>query len=231
MPKESVLHEGPGSTTGKRTTTRVRRRQQLIDATIDCIRKHGISGTTMGRITGLAGLSVGQANFYFETKEKLLEETLRFLAEEHHAHWKAGYEKADLSPQTKLRAIAASHFHPHICSRKKIATWYGFFGEAGSRSHYRDIVNKIDSERRELSTTLCRQIIADGGYEGLDPEDIAFTLEGLYDGFWLNILMYPGKFSRHDAMRRVETYLAQNFPDHFKHSQAPDAANRKRSKP
>ncbi|MCP3968833.1 MAG: TetR family transcriptional regulator [Rhodobacteraceae bacterium] len=198
-----------------RTASRQVRRQQLIDATVESIAKHGIAKTTMTTVTRTAGLSIGLANFHFSTKDNLFEETLRFLAEEHHEFWKKSYDKADLAPAGKLIAIVAAHFHPSICNRKKIAVWYGFFGEAGARASYRKLANEIDAERRDQTEDLCRQIIAEGCYENVDATDVAFMLEGLYDGFWLNILMYPGEFSRFDAMRRIEAYLAQMFPGHF----------------
>lgn len=205
-----------------RTASKQVRRQQLIDATIESIAKRGISGTTMTTVTKAAGLSMGLANFHFSTKQNLFEETLRYLAEEHHEFWKKSYEKANLAPEDKLRAIVAAHFHRRICNRKKIAVWYAFFGEAGPRASYRKLANEIDAERREVSTELCLQMIEDGGYEGVDATDVAFMLESLYDGFWLNILMYPGEFSRHDGMRRIEGYLAQIFPKHFQRPAPPD---------
>lgn len=198
-----------------RTASKEVRRQQLIDATIESIAKHGFAGTTMTTVTRAAGLSSGLANFHFTTKQNLFEETLRFLAEEHRDQWKKSFEKADLAPEAKLLAIVAAHFHPNICSRKKVAVWYGFFGEASARASYRELANEIDTERREVSVDLCRQIIKEGGYNNIDPDDIAFTLEGLYDGFWLNILMYPGEFSRFDAMKRIQEYLSQIFPNHY----------------
>lgn len=198
-----------------RTASKEVRRQQLIDATIESIAKHGLTGTTMTTVTREAGLSLGLANFHFSTKQNLLEETLRYLADEHHQFWKKSYQKASLAPEAKLEAIVAAHFHPTICKRKKIAVWYGFFGEAKSRASYRKLVADIDAERFNLSTRLCRNIIQQGGYENIDPENIAMTLEGLYDGFWLNILMYPKEFTRFDAMRRIQEYLADLFPKHF----------------
>ena len=57
------------------------RRQQLIDATIRCIAQHGLSAVTMQMVTREAGLSVGIANLHFESKDNLLKETLRFVAE------------------------------------------------------------------------------------------------------------------------------------------------------
>jgi TetR/AcrR family transcriptional repressor of bet genes len=61
------------------------RRQQLIDATIRCIAQHGLSAVTMQMVTSEAGLSVGIANLHFESKDNLLRETLRFVAEEYHS--------------------------------------------------------------------------------------------------------------------------------------------------
>ena len=205
-----------------RTASKEVRRQQLIDATIESIAKHGIAGTTMTTVTQAAGLSMGLANFHFSTKQNLFEETLRFLAEEHHNHWKVSYEKANLAPEAKLRAIVAAHFHPKICNRKKIAVWYGFFGEAKARASYRKLADEIDAERRDLSVALCRQIIEEGGYDNVEPVNIVFTLEGLYDGLWLNILMYPGEFSRFDMMKRIEDYLALVFPKHFEQPRPQD---------
>jgi len=205
-----------------RTASKEMRRQQLIDATIESIAKHGLTGTTMTTVTREAGLSVGLANFHFSTKQNLFEETLRYLAEEHHQFWKKSYEKANLAPEAKLEAIVAAHFHPTICKRKKITVWYGFFGEAKSRASYRTLVADIDAERLNISARLCRDIIKEGGYENIDPENVAMTLEGLYDGFWLNILIYPKEFTRFDAMRRIQEYLAGLFPKHFERPPTPD---------
>lgn len=198
-----------------RTASKEERRQQLIDATIESIAKHGISGTTMTTVTGIAGLSIGLVNFHFSTKETLFEETLRFLGDEHRAQWKKDIGKANLTPQQKLLAIADAHYHPRIGNRKKIAVWFAFYGEAASRAKYRTIMQETDTERWQEAVSLVDQIIAEGGYSGIRAEDVADTLEGLYDGFCLNILIYPGEFKSEDAKRNIRNYLAGIFPDHF----------------
>ncbi|GGD28168.1 TetR/AcrR family transcriptional regulator [Sinisalibacter lacisalsi] len=191
------------------------RRKQLIDATITCVSKYGISGTTLIAVTREAGLSLGLANFHFKSKDALLAETLNALAEEHRALWMKALDRPDLTAADKLRAMVDAQFHPRVCSRKKLAVWFAFFGEAAYRKSYRLGSSHIDIERQEISADLCREIIAEGGYEGVDPEGVSHTLESLFDGFWLNMLMYPVKFRREDAARRVFTYLAAMFPDHF----------------
>ena len=56
-----------------------RRRGQLIQATIESIARHGLSGTTMARVAQAAGLSTGIVNFYFQTKDALLLATLEHV--------------------------------------------------------------------------------------------------------------------------------------------------------
>lgn len=203
----------PKAPTGRTASKEVRRRQ-LIEATINSIAKHGISGTTMTTVTRLAGLSLGIVNFHFENKENLFAETLKFLAEEHRDHWRKAYETAGPEPEAKLLAIVDAHFTKTISSRKKLKVWFGFYGEVGYRAAYRKLMTDIDGERWSISTELCRAIIEDGGYDNQDARNVSDTLEGLYDGFCLNILMYPGEFSRHDARARVRDYLANVFPRH-----------------
>lgn len=212
---ETLRNPKPDAKPVKRTQSKEVRRTQLIEATIDSIARHGIGGTTMSTITEAAGLSVGIVNFHFDSKQNLFEETLVFLAREHHDHWHRAYTDAGLSAPEKLLAIVDAHFHPKICTRKKLAVWYAFFGEARRREIYRKLIDEIDDARFDLSTGLCAQIIADGGYDVPPARVIARTLEGLYDGLQLNILMYPGSFSRAQGNNQIRAYLASVFPHHF----------------
>ncbi|MDX1780638.1 MAG: TetR family transcriptional regulator C-terminal domain-containing protein [Thalassovita sp.] len=191
------------------------RRAQLIDATITCISKHGISGTTLTGVTKEAGLSLGLVNFHFKSKDALLTETLNTLAAEHRELWMRAVKRDDLDATAKLSAIVDAQFHPRVCSRKKLSVWFAFYGEAEHRQAYRASSSHIDTERQEICADLCRWIIEDGDYAGQDAEGISVTLESLFDGFWLNMLMYPAKFTRDVAARQIMAYLATVFPKHF----------------
>ena len=57
------------------------RREQLIEATIDTIAKYGFRKTTLSQVAKRAQLSQTIVNFYFKTKDGLLLEMLKFLAE------------------------------------------------------------------------------------------------------------------------------------------------------
>jgi TetR/AcrR family transcriptional regulator, transcriptional repressor of bet genes len=211
LPKSAAQTAG----TPPRTASREVRRRQLIEATINSIAQHGISGTTMNTVTEYAGLSLGIVNFHFKSKQNLLEETLLFLAREHHDLWFKAYQDAGLSASEKQLAIVDAHFHPRICTRKKLSVWYAFFGEAGRREVYRALVDEIDNQRLGISTALCARMIDEGGYDCPPASHVARTLEGLYDGLWLNILMYPASFTREQSKAQIRAYLAAIFPQHI----------------
>ena len=84
MPKLSQT-----ATRKRRALPKAERRNQLIRATIKCIAKKGLAATTMADITNEADLSVGIVNLHFKTKEQLLIETLRFVADE----YKEGFDE------------------------------------------------------------------------------------------------------------------------------------------
>ncbi|MGR3342499.1 MAG: TetR family transcriptional regulator C-terminal domain-containing protein, partial [Paracoccaceae bacterium] len=93
--------------------------------------------------------------------------------------------------------------------------WFAFFGEAKYRASYREKIAEIDSERIRETERLCGSIKRDGRYSDVDPIVVTKNLEGLYDGLWLNILLYPKMFSRTEAKVQIRDYLVSTFPKHF----------------
>lgn len=198
-----------------RAEAKAERRLQLIDATIESIARFGISGTTMGTVTEIAGVSVGLANFHFESKERLFEAVLKHLAAEQRALWQSRLQGPDRSSRDLLQAIIDSRFHTAICSRKKLAVWFAFYGDASARDVYRRAVGDMDDERLEATVTIITEMISDAGYIGIDPTETALSIEALYDGLWLNMLLYPSDFRRAVCRNRAMNVIAALFPEHF----------------
>ncbi len=203
------------STADRRLAARQERRQQLIDATIESIAKRGFSGTTLETVTRGARLSHGVVNFHFRTKEDLYVETLGYLAREHYALWRDAMLNAGPDPAKQLQAILEADFDRRVCSRKKLAVWFAFWGQAKYRPAYLEIHHRFDDERYVEICRLCRELVASGQYKGVDAEGIARSLEALVDGLWLNLLMYPRDIRRQTARADCLVYLATVFPYHF----------------
>ncbi len=62
------------------------RREQLIEATLDCVDLHGVNGATISKISKQAGVSTGIVHHYFHNKNDLLEGSMRLML----AHLKHG---------------------------------------------------------------------------------------------------------------------------------------------
>ena len=199
----------------QRTASKQARQTQLIKATIRSIAKHGLSDTTMAKVAKEAGLSQGIINLHFQSKDRLLVETLRFVADEYKQAWQQALENGGKSSAEKLTAVIEADFGKVVCDRNKLAVWFAFWGESKSRPIYRKICTALDEEYDEMLTRLCADLIREGGYSGIDSEPIATALSAMGEGLWLDLLVAPESMDREVAKATCMAYLAAVFPNHF----------------
>jgi len=198
----------------KRAVSKEMRRAQLIKATIKCVARKGLSGTTMADITKEAGLSLGIVNLHFQSKDKLLMETLRYMSEE----YGEGVHKALAlkgGPAAKLNALMEMDFSAKVCQRNKLAVWFAFWGESKSRPTYQRLCAKIDAEASKAVHELFHAINEEGAYQHVDPGNFASVWNALTEGLWLDILISPNEVDRESAKDTCLGFLASIFPKHF----------------
>ena len=204
------------TTPKRRNQSKEKRREQLIKATIRCIAKRGLSGTTMADVTREAGLSLGIVNFHFQSKERLLAETLRYLAEEYKAAWEGALANGTAgTPAEKLKVLMELDFSRAVCERKKIAVWFAFWGEAKSRPTYMKICEQYDRQYVNVLSSVCRDVIAEGDYGNIDAGVVASVLSAITSGLWLDILLTPSAVDRDSARDVCFSYLRSVFHKHF----------------
>jgi len=199
----------------KRTASRERRRLQLIDATMICIARKGMGSTTLGDVAKEAGLSQGIVNLHFESKENLLNETLRYIADDYKTRFNRALDKSAPDAASKLAALMELDLRPSILDRRKLAVWFAFWGEVKSRPRYREICKKSDEYYDEVLCSLCEEIITDGQYKNVSPLAVATVLTSMTNGLWLSYLISPKRFDRQIASNAVAEYLHSVFPKHF----------------
>jgi AcrR family transcriptional regulator len=61
---------------------------KIIEATIECIEREGIQAVTIRKIAKLAGVNSAAINYYFRSKEKLVEEVKRSTVEHVFEDWR-----------------------------------------------------------------------------------------------------------------------------------------------
>lgn len=197
-----------------RKASREHRRQQLIDATIECLARRGLAQTTLTDVAMLAGVSHGLVNFHFETKEKLFTETLLFLAAEYRENWMSALAAAPPSPAAQVNAMILADFNEHICTPSKLSAWCSFWGEVQSRPIYQEKCGAFDQFYTQQLQDICGKLIAEGDYTH-DADRAARVLRVTIEGLWLDPIFMTIPYSRDEALRTAYLCAAALFPMHF----------------
>lgn len=201
--------------THRRALAKERRRQQLIDATIKCISNKGLGSITLGDVAREAGLSQGIVNLHFNSKDNLLTETLKFLAEEYDQQFMQTLERAGPGPAERLLALMEMDLKPAVCDHRKLAVWFAFWGEVKAVPTYQKICAAREKKYDEIIFGLTSDIISEGRYTKADASTVANALSSMTDGMWMSCLINPRSFDRAAALRSVKSYLNAVFPDHY----------------
>lgn len=187
---------------------------QLIEATIDVLAEVGYARTTLSAVAKKAGLSHGLVNFHFETKEKLLAETMAYLGEEYRANWQAALDAAPPGAAARLDAILRADFNPAICTAERLAAWCSFWGEAQSRPLYQEACGSNDEAYNATLEALCADLVAEGGY-AVSPARVARVLRVVTEGVWLDLMTMRTPYERDEALATTMSCAAAFFPHHF----------------
>jgi AcrR family transcriptional regulator len=138
-----------------------------------------------------AGLSHGLVNFHFESKARLLSETLHFLAEEYRQNWVRYLEAAPDAPAAQLDALLRADLDPAICTPSRLSAWLAFWGEAQGRPLYQERASANDAHYIARMEDICARLMAEGGYQG-DVRRIARVLRITTEGVWLDMMTMTG---------------------------------------
>ena len=203
------------SASKKRTASKEERQEQLIQATIRSVASRGLSDTTMATVSSEAGLSQGIINLHFQSKDRLLVETLRYIADEYRQSWKKALDGAGGSAVEQLAALVMVDFRLPVCDRNKLAVWFAFWGESKSRPTDPQICAERDRAYRKELDHVCQALIEGGGYRKLDADTVAAGLSAMTSRLWLDMLTNPRSKSRADARQICMQFLATAFDQHF----------------
>jgi TetR/AcrR family transcriptional repressor of bet genes len=167
-----------------RVNVKDKRKHQLMEANIASIARRGLEGTTIAHVSKGAGMSRGIVNFYFTSKEKMMQETLLFMAEEVTALCAdtlgAGREKGG-DPLDIAEAILRALMSDRLCSNKRMAVWSAFIGLAGTHAASARIIRAMD----DTLTGQLKKLWQEAGFDAKASETHARQLQALIRGHWL----------------------------------------------
>jgi TetR/AcrR family transcriptional repressor of bet genes len=162
-------------------------------------------------------MSPGIVNSYFRTKEQLLSATLEFIAGEYETSWRTQLAAAGDAPAAQLEAMIEADFSAGIFTREKMTVWYAFWAEAPNQPLYETLVSELEQRYWNETRGIVARLIAEGGYKGLDPDQVAHGLNAMIDGLWFDLLIDPNSVTPEQGKAICRLYLSGIFPKHFGH--------------
>jgi TetR/AcrR family transcriptional regulator, transcriptional repressor of aconitase len=168
------------------------RRQQILDAAIECFSRDGFHPTTMQDIIRESGLSSGAIYTYFASKEELIEA----IAERRHARELALIQTAGFDGEitNTVERLIQGFFHLLIDTKEKkerklaIQLW----GEALRNPRILRTVRKGVDEPSKMLTRLLQQARDQGDLlPASDPEAMARSMIALFQGLVLQLAWDP----------------------------------------
>lgn len=197
-----------------RKASRETRRLQLIEATIEVLAQRGYASTTLTEVARRAGLSHGLVNFHFATKDKLLAETLQFLAEEYRQNWQTYLDLAPPGPGAQLDALLRADLDAKVCAPSRLSAWLAFWGEAQGRPLYQERASANDEDYIARLEGIVARLMQEGGYGG-DMRRIARVLRITTEGVWLDMMTMTAPYDVAESQATIFTCAAAFFPRHF----------------
>lgn len=156
------------------------RQQQLIDATLVSVERHGLQHTTINTISAIAGMSSGIISHYFGGKQGLIEAALKYLLDELKQALLVRTSGKTLSPVTRLFKIVEANFTELQRSEAVAKTWLSFWSQA---MHDPGLARLQHINNQRLYSNLLfsfKQLLT-----ATDAMNAAKQTAAMIDGFWL----------------------------------------------
>jgi TetR/AcrR family transcriptional regulator, transcriptional repressor of bet genes len=190
------------------------RRQQIADAVCRLAARQGLEAVSLRHVAAEAGVSMGQVQHYFATKDEMLMFAFRAFSERAERRLAAAVTAAagpEPSPRSLLRALLAHLVSPGEEFRAEAPVWAAFLARAVVEPRIGEILREGGREMTGFLAAQLRAAQAAGeSPAGLDPEREAVTLLTLSDGLLLAQLI--GHVDSVAALSAMDGQLDRIFP-------------------
>jgi transcriptional repressor BetI len=181
------------------------RRQDLIEAAYETFLEHGVTGATVARISRAAGMSHGIVNYYFKSKDELLNGVVRY------ANRMVTEEVAELlrrarTPRERISSIVKGNFTAKAFNRQTANAWISFYAMVPLNKEFERLQRLV---YRRLNSNLMhdlRKLCADK-----DARRIAAGIAVMIDGLWMRVGMDGGAMDRNFCIALIDDYIEKSL--------------------
>jgi AcrR family transcriptional regulator len=183
------------------------RREALVDAAIESLKRWGHEGLSVRRIAAEAGVSIGLINHYFPNKDGLVAESYRAFSRRLGASFEAAVDKAAPEPRARLRAYFDAFFSSPNLDPQVLTAWVVYWSLVQVSPEMRTVHQE---ESGGYGVVLGRLLSDLARERGRAPADMDLTVTGvtaLLDGLWLKWCLDPGSYRPKDAAALCDAWV------------------------
>lgn len=186
------------------TRQRIRdiRNDELIKAAIHAVYEHGFSIVTMSEIAKRADTSAASINYYFGSKEKLMEAVMLRLLGNLHTALMLRLKTAQTT-QERLYAILDANFDVDLFTAAQASVWVQFWAHAP----YSPRLSRLQTiNRARVRSNFCAEL-----YQLQDKQTADMTCQAIQayiDGVWIEAAQSSNPVDATKASREARKILS-----------------------
>ena len=180
-------------------TDKVDRQELILQAVIDLLARHGISGVSMRAVAREAGVALGLVSYYYEDKNSLIRAALARVEEQDLA---LVAPDASLPPEKRLRAALRRVADPEFLTTEYLSLRLQLWALAQAHPDFERINTAAQARYREGLAGLIRA--ARPGLTAAQSSKRAADIDVVQNGIWLTALLGLDQASVRRAVARCE---------------------------
>jgi TetR/AcrR family transcriptional repressor of bet genes len=183
------------------------RREALVDAAIESLKRYGYEGLSVRRIAAEAGVSIGLINHHFPNKDTLVAESYRTFSRRLAASFEKAAGAAGADPRARLRAYLDAFFSGPNLNPQVLTAWVVYWSLVQVSPEMRAV---RDEEGQGYSEALGRMLSDLARSRGSAVVDLGLAVKGLtalLDGLWLQLCLDPTSFRPKDAAALCDEWV------------------------
>ncbi len=169
----------------------------ILDAALETIFTHKISGARLRQIARTAGMSQGNIHYYFPTKDELYKALLDHLLEIFVEERKFILQDRTINPQQKLRTFFDQEIEL-IRRQKEVVIFFDFWVQGTADQEIRKKMTKMFSKWREDIQLVFNEGIEQGVFSPKAELVLPALLASIMDGASLQYVMDANAFDLND---------------------------------
>ncbi|HET8691328.1 MAG TPA: TetR family transcriptional regulator C-terminal domain-containing protein [Steroidobacteraceae bacterium] len=183
------------------------RREALVDAAIESLKRWGHEGLSVRRIAAEAGVSIGLINHYFPNKDGLVAESYRAFSRRLAKSFEAAVERAPPDPRSRLRAYFDAFFSSPNLDPQVLTAWVVYWSLVQVSPEMRAVHQEESGGYGDVLGRLLADLARERGRAPPDSDLTVTGLVALLDGLWLKFCLDPGSYRPKDAAALCDAWV------------------------